>query len=167
MRRLGCLFFTVTLALAAGVPAPAVAQCVQDISTTSSCNGTDVVVDELDVVSVVDPCTSYADSAQVILDAVIHNVSSPAAGRQDIGIFVAKNGRYCGVDFGIMGTATAFMTTWSRRSRPRPPTATATAIRFRISTTGIGSTPSHSPCPRTIAATSRAPPRRSSRCRPK
>lgn len=76
---------------AMAAPAPASAQCVQDFSN-ADCTVTDVIIDSLDVVSVIDPCTSYADSAQVILDAVIHNVTSPAAGRQDIGIFVARNG---------------------------------------------------------------------------
>lgn len=91
MRRIQALLSCAVLGLAVGVPAPALAQCTQDF-TMATCASSDVVIDELNVVSVVDPCTSYADSAQVILDAVIHNVTSPPAGRQDIAIFVAKNG---------------------------------------------------------------------------
>jgi hypothetical protein len=88
MRRLATvLLFAVLLA-----PAPAAAQCVQNFTMATCDRNPDVVVDALNVVSVVEPCTSYADSAQVILDAVIHNVTSPGANRQDIGIFVATNG---------------------------------------------------------------------------
>jgi hypothetical protein len=89
MRQIQRQLFCALVGLAAA--GPAAAQCVQNFSM-ASCTSIDVVVDALNVVSVVDPCTSYADSAQVILDAVIHNVTSPAAGRQDIGLFVALDG---------------------------------------------------------------------------
>ena len=88
MRRL----VTLLLFTAISAPAPVTAQCVQNFSMATCDRNADVVVDALNVVSVVDPCTSYADSAQVILDAVIHNVTSPGASRQDIGLFVATNG---------------------------------------------------------------------------
>lgn len=82
-------FGTGLLAPVVLAPAPAAAQCVRDFSM-ATCDGTDVAIDELAVVSVVEPCTSYLDDAQVILDAVVHNTSG--ANRQDIGIFVAKDG---------------------------------------------------------------------------
>src|SRR5258705_9140123 len=64
MQRIQALLSCAVLGLAVGVPAPALAQCTQEF-TMATCASSDVVIDELNVVSVVDPCTSYADSAQV------------------------------------------------------------------------------------------------------
>jgi hypothetical protein len=90
MQRVGRLLFAVVLALLGSAPAPAAAQQCAGVYTMSSCDQvSDLVVDELEAVSVADPCTSYGDSASAILDLVVRDTTSS---RYDVGIFVATNG---------------------------------------------------------------------------
>ena len=87
MRRFGYVVLFVALGLANGTPAAA--QCVRDFSMANCDKMNDLVVDELEAVTIVDPCTSYGDSASAILDLIIRNT---VTNRQDVGIFVATNG---------------------------------------------------------------------------
>jgi hypothetical protein len=89
MRRIEPLLLPVVLALVGYAPAPAAAQCAGNFTMANCDQNSDLVVDELEAVSIIDPCTSYGDSATAILDLVVRNTTS---NRQDVGIFVATNG---------------------------------------------------------------------------
>jgi len=84
----------------------------------------------------------------VILDAVIHNVTSPPAGRQDIAIFVAENG-------GSAQTGGSCLHDYLEPPLTTSPTyGDPMAIRFRTFHNGdLARMPSRSPICRTTTRT--------------
>jgi hypothetical protein len=90
MRRIASLLLFATVA-----PAPAAAQsgeqgavCVHDFAPGISCDGTDVLVEDVVLSSVTQLC-GVSGQAQVVLDVVL---SAGAASRYDIGTIVALDG---------------------------------------------------------------------------
>jgi hypothetical protein len=91
MRRLATLLFLAAIA----APATSAAQsgeqgnvCVHDFSPGIACEGTDVLVEDVVLHSVVQPC-GVSGTAQVVLDVVL---SAGAADRYDLAMIVALDG---------------------------------------------------------------------------